>query len=146
MQMVYNELKESPQSSVKDIKDAILSLNGFLQSEEGQQGHWDPNPIKHAKVFPVRYPDGSLSLSSVAVDFAIADRDNLRFDFEDKIVILDFNLEDVHQLKPFFTWLKIEKLYLSKRVREITSISGDSGSPITSRKRDLRLKAYHIAR
>lgn len=146
MQMVYNELKESPQSSIDDIKTAILSLNGFLQSEEGKQGHWDPDPIKQAKVFPVGYPNGSLSLSSVAVDFAIADRDNLRSMFEDRIAILDFDLEDVHQLKPFFTWLKIEIRYLSRCVRETTSISGDSGSPITSRKRDLRLKAYHIAR
>lgn len=146
MQMVYNELKESPQGSIKDIKDAILSLNGFLQGKEGEQGHWDPKPIRQAKVFPVRYPNESLSLSSVAVDFAIADRDNLRSIFEDKIAILDFNLEDVHQLKPFFTWLKIEPRYLSRCVREITSISGDLGSPITSRKRDLRRKAYHIAR
>jgi hypothetical protein len=146
MQMVYNELKESPQSSVKDIKDAILSLNGFLQSEEGQKGHWDPNPIRQAKVFPVRYPNGSISLSSVAVDFAIADRDNLRSKFEDKIAILDYDLEHVHQLKPFFAWLKIEALYLSRCVQETTAISGDSVSPITSCKRDLRLKAYHISR
>ncbi|KAI6760419.1 hypothetical protein HG530_009279 [Fusarium avenaceum] len=146
MQMVYNELKESPQSSVKDIKDAILSLNGFLQGKEGEQGHWDPKPIKQAKIFPVRYPNGSISLSSVAVDFAIADREILQYKFEDKIAILDFNLEDIHQLKPFFTWLKIETRYLSRCVREITSISGDMGSPITSRKRDLRRKAYYIAR
>ncbi|KAG5655328.1 hypothetical protein KAF25_010480 [Fusarium avenaceum] len=66
--------------------------------------------------------------------------------FEDRIAILDFDLEDVHQLKPFFTWLKIEIRYLSRCVRETTSISGDSGSPITSRKRDLRLEAYRIAR
>ncbi|KAG5655329.1 hypothetical protein KAF25_010481 [Fusarium avenaceum] len=73
MQMVYNELKESPQSSIDDIKAAILSLNGFLQSDEGKQGHWDPDPIKEAKIFPVGYPNGSLSLSFVGVDFAIAD-------------------------------------------------------------------------
>jgi hypothetical protein len=146
MQMVYNELKDSPSNSVKDTKVAILTLNDFLQSEEGKKGHWDPNPIKQAKVFPIRYPNGSISLSSVAVDFAIADRDNLRSEFEDKIVLLDYDLENVHRLKPFFTWLKIETLYLSRCVQEVTAITGESGSPITSRKRDLRLKAYYITR
>ncbi|KAF9774642.1 hypothetical protein IL306_007330, partial [Fusarium sp. DS 682] len=143
LQMVYNELKESPRSSVEDIKVAILSLNDFLQSEEG---HWDPEPIRQAKVFPVKYPNGSISLSSVGVEFAIADRDNLRSKFEDKIALLDFDLEDVHRLKSYFAWLKIETRYLSRCVKEDTAISGESGSPILSHKRDLRLKAYHIAR
>jgi hypothetical protein len=146
MQMVYNELKDSPHSSIRNTRVAILTLNDFLQTKEGKEGHWDPNPIKQAKVFPVSYPDRSISLSSVVVDFAIADRDNLRSKFEDKIALLDYDLENVHRLKPLFAWLKIEDRYLSRCVQEVTAISGESGSPITSRNRDLRLKAYHIAR
>ncbi|KAF9767545.1 hypothetical protein IL306_015274 [Fusarium sp. DS 682] len=143
MQMVYDELRQSPQSSPEDIKVALLSFNDFLQTENG---HWDPEPIRNARVFPVLYPDGTVRLSSIDVDFAIGDRDNLRSKFADRISLLDFDLEDVHRLRPLFRWLKIQDRYLSKSVMESTAISGEQGSPISSTKRDLGLKAYHICR
>ncbi|KAF4446685.1 hypothetical protein F53441_9727 [Fusarium austroafricanum] len=143
MQMVYDELRQSPQRSTDDIKVAILSLNDFLQTDKG---FWDPEPIRKAKIFPVVYPNGTVTLSSVAVDFAIGDRDNLRYRFEDRISVLDFDLEDVHRLKPLFAWLKLQDRYLSNCVKESTEVPGEPGSPISSTKRDLRLKAYHICR
>ncbi|PNP78159.1 hypothetical protein FNYG_08476 [Fusarium nygamai] len=143
MQMVYDELRQSPESSVEDIKVALFSFNDFLQTENG---NWDPEPIKTAKIFPVVYPDGTTALRSMDVDFAIADRDNLRSKFSDQIALLDFDLEDVHRLRPLFTWLKIQERYLSKCVIETTSISEDSRMPISSPRRNLDLKAYQICR
>ncbi|KAF5556260.1 hypothetical protein FNAPI_5783 [Fusarium napiforme] len=143
MQMVYDELRQSPESSVEDIKVALFSFNDFLQTEHG---NWDPDPIKTAKIFPVVYPDGTTALRSMDVDFAIADRDNLRSKFSDQIALLDFDLEDVHRLRPLFTWLKIQERYLSKCVIETTAISDDSRMPISSPRRDLGLKAYQICR
>ncbi|CVK97556.1 uncharacterized protein FMAN_11584 [Fusarium mangiferae] len=143
MQMVYDELRQSPESSIEDIKVALFSFNDFLQSEIG---NWDPEPIKIAKIFPVVYPDGTTSLRSMDVEFAIADRDNLRSKFSGKIALLDFDLEDVHRLRPLFTWLKIQQRYPSTCVVERTGISGDSRLPISSPKRDLSLKAYQICR
>ncbi|KAF5654792.1 hypothetical protein F25303_1136 [Fusarium sp. NRRL 25303] len=128
MQMVYDELRQSPESSLEDIKVALFSFNDFLQSENG---NWDPEPFKTAKIFPVVYPDGTTALRSMDVDFAIADRDNLRTKFSDKIALLDFDLED---------------RYLSRCVIERTGIWGDSRLPISSPKRDLSLKAYQICR
>ncbi|KLO80350.1 Uncharacterized protein LW93_6560 [Fusarium fujikuroi] len=112
MQMVYDELRQSPESSIEDIKVALFSFNDFLQIEDG---NWDPEPIKKAKIFPILYPDGSTALRSMDVDFVIADRDILRSRFSDKISLLDFDLEDVHRLRPLFTWLKIQQRYLSRR-------------------------------
>ncbi|KAM5385142.1 hypothetical protein ACJA88_002989 [Fusarium oxysporum] len=143
MQMVYDELRQSPESSIEDIKVALFSFNDFLQSEDG---NWDPEPIKTAKIFPVVYPDGTTVLRSMGVEFAIADRDNLRSKFSDKIALLDFDLGDIHRLKPLFSWLKIQERYLSKCVVETTAISGDSRVPISLQKRDLGLKAYQICR
>ncbi|KAG4253684.1 hypothetical protein FPRO04_08918 [Fusarium proliferatum] len=111
MQMVYDELRQSPESSIEDIKVALFSFNDFLQIEDG---NWDPEPIKKAKIFPIVYPDGSTALRSMDVDFVIADRDILRSRFSDKIALLDFDLEDVHRLRPLFTWLKIQQRYLSR--------------------------------
>ncbi|CZR46625.1 uncharacterized protein FPRO_12075 [Fusarium proliferatum ET1] len=143
MQMVYDELRQSPESSIEDIKVALFSFNDFLQIEDG---NWDPEPIKKAKIFPIVYPDGSTAMRSMDVDFVIADRDILRSRFSDKIALLDFDLEDVHRLRPLFTWLKIQQRYLSRCVTERTGISGDSRLPISSPKRDLSLKAYQICR
>lgn len=143
LQMVYDELRQSLQSSTEEVKVAILSFNGLLQTEPS---HLDPKPIRKAKIFPVRYSNGTVVLSSMDVGFAIGDRDKLKTQFQDKISLLDFDLEDVCRLKPFFEWVGLQNRYLSTSVRESTSISSDSGRPISSRNRDLKRKAYHIAR
>ncbi|KAI8676088.1 hypothetical protein NCS56_00495700 [Fusarium sp. Ph1] len=108
--------------------------------------HGEPEPIRRAKIFPVRYPNGTVVLSSVGVDFAIGDREKLKTRFQDKISLLDFNLEDIRRLKPLFEWASLQDRYLSNSVQERTSISSDLGHPISSRNRDLKRKAYYIAR
>ncbi|KAI5460375.1 hypothetical protein BGZ63DRAFT_387163 [Mariannaea sp. PMI_226] len=144
LQMVYDELRQSPQSSADEIKIAILLFNGLLQTDPS---HLDPEPIRQAKIFPIRYPNGTVTLSSMDVDFAIGDRDKLKTHFQDKITLLDFdNLEDVRRLKPFFEWVGLQNRYLSRSVTERTSISSDSGRPMSTHNRDLKRKAYYIAR
>jgi hypothetical protein len=143
LQMVYDELRQSPNDSPEEIKVAIHSLNEFLQTEPA---YLDPEPIRKAKVFPVRYPNGTVALGSIAVKFAIGDRERLKAAFEDKISLLDFDLEDVRRLKPLLDWLRLEERYLSNCVEEYTSISEETGTPILSGKRFLKAKAYFIAR
>ncbi|KAJ3546237.1 hypothetical protein NM208_g2100 [Fusarium decemcellulare] len=143
LQMVYDELRQSPQSSREEVKVAILSFNRLLQAE---RTNLDPEPIRKAKIFPVRYPNGSVILDSVDVEFAIGDRDKLKANFQDKISLLDFDLGDVRRLKPFFEWAGLQERYLSNSVRERTSISSELGRPISSPNRDLKRKAYYIAR
>ncbi|KAH7166472.1 hypothetical protein EDB81DRAFT_713041 [Dactylonectria macrodidyma] len=143
LQMVYDELRQSPESSVDDIKTAILLLNGFLDTEPTRL---DPEPIRRAKIFPVRYPNGTVALTSVDVDFAIGDRNRLKAKFQDQISLLDFGLDDVRLLKPAFEWLSLQDRYLSNAVTETTSISSNPGRPISSRNRDLKRKAYYITR
>ena len=141
--MVYDELRQSHQSSTEDIKVAILSLNGLLQTEST---FLDPEPIREARIFPVRYPNGSVTLRSADVDFAIGDRAKLKTMFHDKINLLDFEMEDVQLLKPLIEWLKFQDRYLSNSVEESTSIFSSSGRPISRPDRDLKRKAYYIAR
>lgn len=143
LQMVYDELRQSPQKSVDDIKVAILLLSGLLQTELTRPS---PEPIRKSKIFPVRYPNGTVVLSSVDVDFAIGDREKLKTMFQDKVSLLDFDLEDVRRLRPLFEWLGLQDQYLSRCVRERTSVSSDPGRPISSQNRDLKRKAYYIAR
>lgn len=141
--MVYDELRQSSGNNTEEVKVAILSLNGLLQTETTRL---DPEPIRQAKVFPVRYPTGTVALSSVSVEFAIGDRDKLKTMFCDKIALLDFEMEDVRRLRPLIEWLKLQDRYLSNSVEESTFIAGDSERPISTPNRDLKHKAYHIAR
>ena len=141
-QMVYDELRQPSQRNIEETKMALFALNEFL---EAAPIYLDPEPVRKAKIFPVRYPDATFVLGSIEMDFAIGDRGRLRAKFENKINLLDFDLGDVRRLKPFFDWLKLKDRYLSKWVRENTSISKVE-LPISSKKRDLKYKAYHIAR
>lgn len=141
--MLYDELiQPSPQKDRNDLKDAILSFSSLLQTEPTLL---DPQPILDVDNFPVRYCNGEVALRSAKVDFAIPDRDPLRNVFQDKITMLDFNLEDVRRLKPFFEWTKLEGRYLSNCVIEGTSVS-KIGRPILMEQRDLKRKAYYILR
>ncbi|KAF5970597.1 hypothetical protein FBULB1_9625 [Fusarium bulbicola] len=143
LQMVYDELRQSSGKNTEETKVAVLSLNGLLQTETTRL---DPEPIRQAKVFPVRYPNGTVVLSSVSVDFAIGDRDKLKMMFRDKVALLDFEMDEVRRLGPLIEWLRLQDRYLSNSVEESTFICSDSEHPISTPKRDLKRKAYHIAR
>ncbi|KAF5228970.1 hypothetical protein FANTH_14368 [Fusarium anthophilum] len=143
LQMVYDELRQSSGKNTEETKVAVLSLNGLLQTETTRL---DPEPIRQAKVFPVRYPTGTVVLSSVSVDFAIGDRDKLKMMFRDKVALLDFEMDEVRRLRPLIEWLRLQDRYLSNSVEESTFICSDSERPISTPNRDLKRKAYHIAR
>ncbi|KAF5624990.1 ATPase-like ATP-binding domain protein [Fusarium sp. NRRL 52700] len=143
LQMVYDELRQSSGKNTEETKVAVLSLNGLLQTETTRL---DPEPIRQAKVFPVRYPNGTVVLSSVSVDFAIGDRDKLKMIFRDKVALLDFEMDEVRRLRPLIEWLRLQDRYLSNSVEESTFICSDSERPISTPNRDLKRKAYHIAR
>lgn len=143
VQMLYDELiQPSPQKDRNGLKDAILSFSSLLQTEPILL---DPQPILEVDNFPVRYCNGEVALRSAKVDFAIPDRDPLRNVFQDRITMLDFNLEEIRRLKPFFEWTKLEGRYLSNCVLEGTSVSKIGRSTLVEQ-RDLKRKAYYILR
>lgn len=143
IQMLYDELiQPSPQKDLNDLKDAILSLSSLLQTEPTSL---DPQPILDVDNFPVRYCNGEVALRSAKTDFVIPDREYLSTMFKEKITMLDFNLEDIHRLKPFFEWTRLQGRYLSNCVMEGTSVS-EPGRPISTERNDLKRKAYYFLR
>ncbi|KAI7767275.1 hypothetical protein LZL87_009677 [Fusarium oxysporum] len=149
LRVLYDQLIKSPRCSPQQIKEAIFVLNDFLR---GEPTFLDSQPVRNAEIFPVRDPDGIVSLESVETDFAIGDNDNLRVNFEKHIRLLDFDLWEFHRLKPFFQWLKLEDRYLSRCVQEDVTIVRGGGlfkppEPIIPyQKRNLQDKAPYIAR
>lgn len=150
LRILYDRLINSPKCKPQQMKEAIFILNDFLRSEPV---FLDPQPVRNAEIFPVRDPDGRVSLRSLEKDFAIRDNEILWIIFERHISLLDFNLREFYRLKPFFGWLKLESRYLSKCIREdATVFATEKGLfeapavPIPYKKRNLKAMARYITR
>lgn len=122
--MVVDELKElgnRPSTSPEQIKELIWTVNSLLPAEAKRPSH---TGVVSSKVFPIRNPDGEVTLKSSATNFFVVDREFLKHCFKDKTKLLDFSLEDVVRLRPFIAWARLEDRFLSRRVKEITSFHG----------------------
>ncbi|KAF4951985.1 hypothetical protein FGADI_7101 [Fusarium gaditjirri] len=141
----YDKLLDPSSTSLTDTKRNMLSL---MDETNGLVPEFPAEPIRKAKVFPVRHPyePGQPfrrdELCSVDTEFAIGDRESLKRLLYTKVKMLNFDLIEVRRLQPFFRWLSIEDRYLSRCVKEKL----DCVSTYQSRRWDLRTKAYHIAR
>jgi hypothetical protein len=144
LRMLHNELLQAkPHNTVAELKTTIWSFNALLQTDKDSL---DPELLLRAKVFPVRYPNGDPALSSAEIDFAIGDREYLVTRFEGKIKILDYTVEEVRQLKPFFEWTKLTTRLLSIAVQENSMVSPGVQQSVGAPKRDLKRKAYALLR
>lgn len=138
----YDELKDPSQRSVEDIKATIMQLSSLLRTTTV---FLDPEPIRKSKIFPVKGPNGTVSLDTIDADFFIID--TYRYDdWLRHLNLLDFGLPLFHRLKHFFSWLGIESRYLSSCVEEQTAVPSLVGSPILSGPRYFKRKSYHVLR
>lgn len=145
LQLLYDELRQTKEhQDTAELRIALSVFSSLLGMADASS--LDPNPIRNASIFPVRYCSGPVVLRSADTDFAIGDRDYLREKFQDKITMLEFDLVEVRRFKPLIEWLGITDRYLSNCVQEFTSVSDTSGNPILSGPRDLKRKAHHILR
>ncbi|KAF4446688.1 hypothetical protein F53441_9730 [Fusarium austroafricanum] len=142
-QSAYDKLLHLDSESVQECKASILSLVDDVHRE---QVFFPEKLIPKGNFLPVRHPNGTVSLCSVDSEFAIGDRDKLATRLEGDIKILDFGLAEVRRLWPLISWLFIEDRCLSRRVKEWTRASTDSGCLMPEWGLDLRRKAYHIVR
>ncbi|KAF4462555.1 hypothetical protein FALBO_10629 [Fusarium albosuccineum] len=149
LDMAYDELKEMgarvPSPSITAVKETIWALNSLLVSADDLP---DEEPIFVGKVFPVKYPNGSVKLQTGRTQFAITDRKALGDIFAPQAKILDFTLDEVRRLRPFLSWAGLEMRYLSSMVREISTVAGGRMDRLHYPDRDIRQKAdglYRIA-
>lgn len=144
LEMVHDKLVEQgkSQTSINEVKDTIWLLNSYLQGEEEPPS---PTQLLASKVFPVRYPNGIVTLCSSVVEFTVIDRKHLSHYFSDQVKSLDFELNEVPRLAPFLQWARLESRYLSSCVKEISTLSGESRSS-TSQVRNIAKKAHGLLR
>jgi hypothetical protein len=144
--MVLDDLieKGASQASVEEIKETLWILTSLLSFSAPTSS--SSERLLKSRVFPVKYPNGQVLLRASNVDFGIVDRQRLGVAFAGKANLLDFRLEEARLLKPLFTWLGLERRYLSNMIKEISRLDGDKPVPISSRDRDIGRKAPALFR
>ncbi|KAH6999499.1 hypothetical protein EDB80DRAFT_724771 [Ilyonectria destructans] len=148
LQIVYDELLHlgrSPSPSVDQVKQQIQSFNGLL-SDVSSYPKVKPEPLRRAKIFPVHFPGGEVKLFTGETNFAIVDRVTLGVYFAGQVKTLDFDLNEVHEIVPFIQWLGLEERYLSRSVKEISTVDQTDLRPVTPSEEKIRPIAHSLCR
>ncbi|KAI0977216.1 hypothetical protein F4678DRAFT_468441 [Xylaria arbuscula] len=132
-----------PSPLMPKVKESIWTVNSLLSAEISLS---DPSDILNSSIFPIRYPDGDVTCSSVSTEFFIVDREQLTQNFATKVKFLDFNLEEVVRLRPFLHWAGLQSRYFSHSIKEVTSFPGEGASLISSPDVQLRYRAHPLLR
>lgn len=147
LEVVYDELiqlgRASLPPSVKQIKGQIWAFNSLLASSEELPS---PTPLLESPIFPVSEPNGQIALCDAKTEFAIIDRAPLEESFAAQVKTLNFACDEVRQLDRFFRWLNLESRYLSRAVKEISTVQGMEKCPTSSKDRLIRPKAHALCR
>ena len=149
LQIVYDDLLKlasSPSVSVEDVKRQIWVFNGFLETSGFPAANIDAHRIRNSRIFPTRYPNGEVELSSYVDDCAIVDRMHLGQYFRGQMKTLDFSLNEVNGLGTFFSWVGLESKYMSKLVKEISVIDSTGALPVPLANCGIRSKAHALCR
>ena len=139
--MHIDELKQKAlhAPNKQSILQAMMNISAF-----------DPNPeslrsLSTCKCFPVILPsDGSQVWVDRRKSFAIIDKLEYAQMFEGKVSMFNLSLEEVHSIKQFLLAMGLGPQFLSKAVREMTTVKDSTfDSNMTM---DLRRKSYAICR
>ncbi|KAJ5691419.1 hypothetical protein N7488_012154 [Penicillium malachiteum] len=146
MQMMYDDLLQiSTNAEIGDIKSKLRYLSLLISKENC---YFDPEPLIKKPIFPVVYPDGTKTLQSASVQFAIVDREYLASYFRKDIKTLDFTQEEVRNMRAFFEWTGLSSRYLSVSVEETSYVCAWDKTrpwiPPPNRDLDFKHKAHAI--
>lgn len=138
-------IKELKLLTLGDDSPSITKVKSFIK-EIGSRKPQQPilEPLKSYEFLPVRGFDGILTLKCVADDFVIVDRKHYGDAFRGIIPILDFSIEEVHNLAALILALGLADRYLSKAVRESSTVNSSYLDLVQSE--EMRHKAYALFR
>ena len=128
--------EESPQ--MEKVKGLIKEIN-FFEPSVG-----DLDRLNSYSVLPVQGTNAKTSLKSTSDLFAIVDRSKYASAFGGKVPILDFDLQEVRELRQTILALRLEGRYISQLVVESSTVIGSVKEVILSH--GVREKAYALLR
>jgi hypothetical protein len=143
--MAIDELREAgDESSPADvIRNSIWTVNSLLSVSTV----WpDSSPVTESRIFPVRLPSGEVECLSRSAELFVVDRDPYRVAFERYVKLLDFTLAEVAELDPFLRWARLEGRYLSRCVKEVTSLGGGNTVTLLDRQKQIGNRAHALLR
>lgn len=145
LNMLMHEFKTLAErhASIDAFKDNIWNFNSLLLDEEDPPS---PETLFDLQILPILLPNGTTQLQTPSDHFNIVDRQKLGEAFKGKAALLDFTLQEVWKLSPFFQWLEIEDRYLSNAVKEVSTFGGGNERVISAPHRDVRSKALPLFR
>jgi hypothetical protein len=129
------------QSSVESIKEMIKAINGKDPTRQ------DLEPLATCNVLPIRrhVSHGNITLGNLQETFAIIDNTKLSAIFRDHVNLLDFSLEEFHELAPFLEGLGLQSKYLS-RLCTTQTVCDEDGMIDEMLTREFTDRAYEILR
>ena len=125
-------------SSVEKVKELIKQVNFFNPSTGAR------DDLKAYILLPVQGTDATVCLKSSEDLFAILDRSAYGSAFKGKVPILDFDLEEVRELRQTFKALRLEHRYISRLVMESTTVTDSSQDGLLSA--SVQRRAYALLR
>lgn len=140
--MFVEELKRLATSdgdpSIAKIKDLIKDIDDLGPIED------DLEDLRSYNILPVQGTDGQIRLKNTHDIFAIVDRIEYEKLFKDRVAILDYSIEEAHNLRRFIGALGIGYRCISLSVTEATTAENSTKNALlTTRIRD---QAYAIFR
>jgi hypothetical protein len=126
---------------VEKTKMLIKAINSMPLDKEVLIG----KKLRSESIFPVKLKNVKV-LKGTTDYFSITDRQKYHEAFKNEAWILDFSLEEVHELRPFLRWLNLEDRYLSRRVIENSTFGGIDETCSDGLTQDLKFRAKALFR
>ncbi|KAK4641164.1 hypothetical protein QC761_609930 [Podospora bellae-mahoneyi] len=146
--MIYELLLQLDTNSPVDYQEAKTQLLVFSSllpmAPEELLKTMKPKKLVKQNCLPVTCPDVGEKLVGAATEFTIIDRQGPMAEFWHHVRVLDFDMEEVHDLQAFIEWAGLTGRYLSKMVREVPCLGAGPKVPIGNPLFDIRKKAHEI--
>lgn len=127
-------------SSIESIKKMIKAINRMNPTRQALES------LATCYILPIRrHASGNIKLGHIQETFAIIDTTKLLAIFRDHVDVLDFSLEEVHELAPFLEGLGVQYKYLSRLCTTQTACRED-GIIAGRLTREFTDRAYEILR
>ncbi|KAK0726345.1 hypothetical protein B0T21DRAFT_371413 [Apiosordaria backusii] len=151
--MIYDVLLSLNPKNMTDYNEAKTQLLAFSNllptAPQKLMQTMQPGKLLEKEFLPVKLcteETNSMALCPGTAEFTIIDRQGPMAEFQEQVKTLDFDMEEVHDLEPFFKWAGLTDRYLSNMVREVPCLGNGAKFPVSNPLFDIRRKAHELLR
>lgn len=121
-------------AGVVQLKSQLKLFSSLLPGLNDTHGIQAPRLLeKGIRIFPIKRPGQmTVELVDFTIDFVIADRADLAKSFSDKATMMYFSTDENRELLPLYSWLGIESRFISRCVREISTVDRTNLIPVSA--------------